>query len=278
MSFNSKVSALCSGKLNSLQGILTDYDRDILCSSFIAGGAITSIAKEKNPKDYDLFFTNEESISKTIRTLVRYANVELDFKVEADPINPNLKRGVLHSTTSMRVEEVIDSLNLWLKERDNNRISYVSKNAITLKNGLQIIFRFIGEPKEVFTTFDYEHCKIYWRPSPLGFSLGKVHFEGKSLESITKNELIYTNNSRFVLSALSRLNKFVKRGWGITTSSLLALAVSAGKIDWSDSKILEEELLGIYGIDNKTLSLILKSCTTESVVDLDKIIEILGEV
>jgi hypothetical protein len=58
----------------------------------------------------------------------------------------------------------------------------------------------------------------------------------------------------------------------------LSLALTAAKIDWSNRDALEEELLGIYGIENKTLKTILNLCSTENKVDLDKVVQVLGEV
>jgi len=209
----------------------------------------------------------------------------LTLTVEQDNINPNLHRGYLFLNNAFRedtLEKAIDRFNENCKKYKikSHKVypTYLSKNALTLSNGVQLIFRFIGEPKEVFSTFDYEHCKVYWRPNPLGLLLGSVHYEGRSQESIAKNELIYTGNTRFVLSAISRLNKFIKRGWGISPSSLLSLALSVNKVDWSSREALEEELLGIYGIENQTLKTILNLCSKEGKVDLDKVVQVLGEV
>jgi len=287
MSFVRTVNNQCQSKLVDLELSSTVFNKEILCSSFIAGGAIVSIAKEEVVKDYDLFFTTPKAAQAVFNTIIQKLNLGSYFKLEfeVDPINPNLQRGKLALVRENKstLEELIEQFNTNAKGiRGNRRVkvypSYLSKNAISLSNGVQLIFRFVGEPKEVFTTFDYEHCKVYWRPNPLGLLLGSVHYEGRSQESLAKNELIYTGNTRFVLSAISRLNKFIKRGWGVSPSSLLSLAVSASKVNWTDPVALEEELLGIYGIESKTLKIILGMCSEENKVDLDKIVQVLGEV
>ncbi len=289
MSFVRTVNNLCESKLLELNLGSKSYNKDILCNSFIAGGAIISLSKEEKVKDYDLFVTSSDSVISLFNTLVRRTPNGSCFElvVNKDEQNPNLKRGSLKLAEGFReknLDDFIDNFNYSCKQNKSyNRTYkvlpvYLSKNALTLSNGIQLIFRFIGEPKEVFTSFDYEHCKVYWRPNPLGLLLGTVTYEGRSQESIAKNELIYTGNTRFVLSAISRLNKFIKRGWGIAPSSLLSLALSSSKVDWANRQALEEELLGIYGIENKTLKQILEMCSTENKVDLDKVVQVLGEV
>lgn len=284
MSFARTVNNLCEQKLKELELSKVFYDRHILCSSFIAGGMITSVAKEEKIKDFDMFITNDFSARTLFYELASRTKLGPVFRLitKADEKNPKLFRGSLATDSNNTIEELIDKFNESCKNNKSNSYSvvpaYLSRNALMLSNGIQLIFRFIGEPEEVFTTFDYEHCKTYWRPNPLGLTLGKVHYSGQCQESLAKNELIYTGNTRFVLSAISRLNKYIKRGWGISPSSLLSLAVSASKINWSDRNTLEEELLGIYGIENSILKKILDNCSKENTVDLDKIIEILGEV
>lgn len=293
MSFLRTVNNLCEAKLKELNFGGKFFSSHILCNSFIAGGAIISVSKEEKIKDYDLFVTKGTSAVTLFNSLVQRVPGGSNFQLEVtkDEKNPNLERGTLKSAVVGWPPENVKSLEDQIDEFNQNCKSfkttgrshkvvpaYLSKNALTLNNGIQLIFRFIGEPKEVFTTFDYEHCKVYWRPNPLGLLLGTVTYEGRSQESIAKNELIYTGNTRFVLSAVSRLNKFIKRGWGISPSSLLSLAVSSSKVDWANRQALEEELLGIYGIENKTLKQILEMCSTEDKVDLDKVVQVLGEV
>jgi hypothetical protein len=285
MSFLRTINKLCETRLEEL-GIPPSYrQKHVLCNSFIAGGALISVARQEKVKDYDWFVTDPGSARTLFNHLVARVPVGnyIRLIVAQDTVNPKLHRGILISEKpGVEVEELIDQFNndcKTIKKKANTVYPvYLSKNALMLSNGVQLIFRFIGEPKEVFSTFDFEHCKTYWRPAPLGLLLGAVHYEGRSQESIAKNELIYTGNTRFVLSAISRLNKFISRGWGISPSSLLALAVTSSKVDWSSREALKEELLGIYGIENQTLETILNMCSEENKVDLDKVVQVLGEV
>jgi hypothetical protein len=286
MSFTRDVSLVCKSKLDEVM-LAGGSSRRLLTDSFFAGGVITSHCKGEKVKDYDLFFISEETLRSYLHSFLSFhgwwSAFKLEFKV--DPKNPKLKRCAIvpkEANTNTTVESFIEEFNRVCKSKSQTAKhaapSYLSHNALSLTNGVQLIFRFVGEPEEVFSTFDYEHCKTYWRPSALGISDGKVEFLGKSLESLAKNELVYTSNSRFVLSAISRLNKFIKRGWGVAPSSLLAIASSAAKVNWQNKEELREELLGIYGISPVVLSQILALTSKEEVVDLDKVIEMLGEV
>jgi hypothetical protein len=282
MSFNRNVSLVCRKKLEEIQS----YSRDrLFTDSFFAGGVITSHCKDEKVKDYDLFFTSVEALKGALNYYLGFHGwySSFDLVSEQDKLNPKLARVSIQprQNSTRKTDEFIKVFNSdFKKSGSGDRVTpvYLSHNALSLSNGVQLIFRFVGEPEEVFSTFDYEHCKTYWRPSPLGIADGKVTFSGKSLESLAKNELIYTGQSRFVLSAISRLNKFIKRGWGVAPSSLLSIASSAAKVDWQNKDKLREELLGIYGIDPEVLTQILDYSSKEEKVDLDKVIEMLGEV
>ena len=281
MSFNRDVTLACAPNIQWLSSYLDDKDRvSLYTNTFFAGGMFTSIIAKEKPKDYDVFFSDPDTATLLFNTFKRYCNwcVYLELLWVVDEINPKLVRGSLVSThSSFSVDHLIAHANKNAKKR-KNEFSFISKNAMSLDNGIQLIFRFVGQPEEVFSTFDYEHCKVAWQAKALGLTLGETTFYGKSLDSLAKNELVYSGNTRFVLSALSRLNKFIKRGWGIAPSSLLSLAISASKVNWSDKHQLEEELLGIYGIDPQVLTEILSLAQSDKKIDLDKVIEMLGEV
>jgi len=282
MSFIRNVSLACRSRLDEIN---TKNNKKLLTNSFFAGGVITSICKGEKVKDYDLFFSDFDLLKSIVDYNLGFHNYGASFSIkkEVDPKNPKLERAVLYKKPdvygNLSVDEFIEEFNKYSKNWGGAiKPTYLSHNALSFSNGVQAIFRFIGEPEEVFTTFDYEHCKTFWRPSALGVSDGKVEFLGKSLESLAKNELIYTRNTRFVLSAISRLNKFISRGWGVAPSSLLSIAASASKVDWNNKEVLREELLGIYGISPTTLNVILDLASREQEVNLDKVIEMLGEV
>jgi len=281
MSFNKSINDVCSRKLQEVCG----GKGRLLSETFFAGGVITSHCKGEQVKDYDLFFTTVATLEQAVYYYLSPHNQARFFKLAATPdkINPKLTRVSIQPREGAKLttDQFIKDFNLTCKKtRSTGQTvpAYLSHNALSLNNGVQLIFRFVGEPEDVFSTFDYEHCKTFWRPSPLGISEGKTYFLGRSLESLAKNELIYTSQSRFVLSAISRLNKFIKRGWGVAPSSLLAIASSAAKVDWGNKEKLREELLGIYGIDPEVLTQILDYSSKEEKLDLDKVIEMLGEV
>lgn len=259
----------------------------LLASSYFSGGLITSVCRKEKIKDYDLFFEKGDVLAKVVQHYIKYHAWGEKFAVEVvkDELNPKLHRAAIVPTTAkVSTDAFINSFNRvakehnWKNKKDNVYPVFLSHNALTLSNDVQIIFRFIGEPEEVFTTFDFEHCKTYWRPAPLGVASGKTCFSGNSLECLAKGELLYTKQSRFILSAMSRMAKFVKRGWEMPPNSLVSLASSAAEVNWKDPKKLKEELLGIYGIDPETLTKILKASLTDETINLEKIIKILGEV
>lgn len=226
----------------------------VLGDVYLAGGAIVSAIDGKPPKDLDLFFITPDiaaSVFAKIREVIKkqLPQVEMTFTIEADTTEPELFRGT--------TEADLGAINTKLKTLGADYpIKYVSKNAVTFKNGIQFITRFIGEPKKVFTTFDYEHCKVYYKLSAV--DSGNLVFEGQSAEAIATRNLLYSGDSRFVCSALYRLSKFVKRGWKVTPQVFLRLLESATKINWTSIESVEEELNGFYALTPADIDYIVK--------------------
>ena len=243
-----KLTASFTKALSAFEGCISKKDLALLVlpNVFLAGGAITSTIAGEEPSDFDLFCKTEEAATLIFNKFNGTGLFKgLQLRVEQDPINPALKRGSLYTTGAKSVNELLDEVNEVLKQK-KSAVKYISNNAITLSSGLQVTLRFIGQPEAVFTTFDYEHCKVYFELDPLGNS--EPVFCGQSMLSIASRELIYTGDSRFVLSAIARLIKFSKRGWKHHASIIFKLMFSATKVDWTSLKVVEEELNGFYGI------------------------------
>lgn len=246
----------------------------ILDSTFIAGGAVTSYLAKRTPKDYDLFFSNEEDCIEVVEALLNSDARTMPLlkkkvlRFEKDTAGTKLMIGMLDCAP-----EEIDAIN---SKHSPGVIKFVSRNAITLQNNLQIIFRFVGQPEEVFKTFDFEHCKCYWKSLPTGLTAGKFYIDPKASLAFATKQLVYTQRSRFILSALYRMTKFVRRGWSVPLSTLYALTQDASTIDLTDPKVVESELLGFYGFRLNDLSAVIAlSVGDDGRVDPTKLISYL---
>lgn len=119
-----------------------------------------------------------------------------------------------------------------------------TENAVTVelkgpKAPAQIITRFHGEPKRIFESFDYEHCKAYYVSSTRELVYNK--------DLIVNKKLRYTGEDSYPVNALSRMAKYISRGYKIDKESVLNLAMKLSKTNLDDPKVYSDQLIGFYG-------------------------------
>lgn len=132
-------------------------------------------------------------------------------------------------------EEEITSL----PEKPKYRPVFLSANAITLSDKIQIVIRFYGEPAAIHENYDYVHCTNYWYSKDRGLVLNQP-----ALESILSKELVYIG-SKYPLCSIIRTRKFLKRGWTINAGQYLKMCFQVSKIDLTDIAVLEDQLIGV---------------------------------
>lgn len=123
------------------------------------------------------------------------------------------------------------------KEKRKYYPVFISTNAITLSNGIQIVVRFYGEPSKIHETYDFEHTKAY-------YYAGELNIPTKVYETVMNKVLIYTG-SRYPVCSLFRMRKFIARGWTINAGQILKMAMQISDLDLSDIDVLEDQLIGV---------------------------------
>lgn len=124
------------------------------------------------------------------------------------------------------------------EEKPKYRPVFLSSNAITLSDDVQIILRFWGDVEEIHRNFDFIHCQNYWT-----FNDG-VTLNLESVESLMSKTLVY-NGSLYPICSIFRMKKFIQRGWQINAGQTLKMALQISKLDLTSFKILEEQLTGV---------------------------------
>ena len=213
--------------------------------SIITGGCITSMLLGENINDYDYYF-------KDIDTAFAVADYFCEqFTVD----NPKSKRNptAVIDNDKNRINIVIasegiaeDDSNEQFKEdkkEDKNkkkfRPVFLSSNAITLSNKIQLIIRFFGEAAEIHKNFDFVHCTNYWTSH-----VNKLELNPAAVESILAKELYY-NGSLYPLCSVIRTRKFITRGWYINAGQYLKMCFQISRLDLSDIDVLKEQLTGV---------------------------------
>lgn len=132
----------------------------------------------------------------------------------------------------------IDSNELKKDGKELYRPIFLSTNAITLSNKVQLVIRFYGDPEEIHKNYDFVHCTNYWTKKS-----GLVLKQG-ALESILSKELIYVG-SKYPVCSVIRTRKFLKDGWHINAGQYLKMLFQVSELDLSNIDVLEEQLIGV---------------------------------
>lgn len=115
---------------------------------------------------------------------------------------------------------------------------FLSTNAITLSNGIQIVVRFYGEPDKIHETYDFAHTKAYWTSDTGTIIPNEVY------DAVINKTLIYTG-SKYPVCSIFRMRKFIERGWKINAGQMLKICMQVSDLDLTDIDTLEDQLVGV---------------------------------
>ena len=206
----------------------------------------------KNQRGMPLNISLDEEATDRVRIVVRSAGIAsedgADSPYEFFEARPADEAGEYVSEVMAdpgEIEEVYEAteqaaLNVEGEDdRPPYRPVFLSTNAITLSDKVQIILRFYGEPDEIHANYDFVHCTNYWTSWDGGLVLHKG-----ALESLLTKELRYVG-SKYPLCSLFRVRKFVQRGWTINAGQILKMAWQVSELDLSSVSVLEDQLTGV---------------------------------
>jgi hypothetical protein len=98
-------------------------------------------------------------------------------------------------------------------------VKLITDNAINLSDKIQLITKFTGSPSEVTDKFDWQHIKSYY-----DCNTEKLHLTSDVYQLVVEKDLIYTG-SDYPLSSLMRLKKYIKKGWNVSNTTILHIAL-----------------------------------------------------
>jgi hypothetical protein len=116
---------------------------------------------------------------------------------------------------------------------------YISANAITLSDKIQLIIRFFGDADEIHSNYDFAHCTCYWESDT-----GKLTLPNEALECLLTKELRY-KGSKYPLASIIRAKKFVNRGFTVNAGQYLKMAMQLNDMDLRNLNVLEDQLIGV---------------------------------
>lgn len=136
-------------------------------------------------------------------------------------------------------DENIETLTPPTAPEDRYRPVFLSTNAITLSDKVQLVVRFYGEPDQIHENYDFVHCTNYYDHKE-----EKVTLRQEAVEALINKELRYVG-SKYPLCSVIRTRKFIKRGFYISAGQYLKMCFQLSQLDLTNIDVLEDQLVGV---------------------------------
>lgn len=242
-------------------------------NTIVTGGAIASMLLGERPNDYDVYMKTKEAVKRLAIYYVskfkelngeKFENMEISYQpVVQEETLKNIKgededRVVIYMKSAgvagesqeeysyyeMRdMDDATEFASTLAEEiKDDSKPRYrpifLSQNAITLSDKMQIVIRFYGEPNEIHENYDFAHAKNYY-----DYDKNYLHLDPEALECLLSRTLIY-RGSLYPVASIFRMKKFLERGWRISAGQQLKIMWQISEIDLKDHDVIREQLTG----------------------------------
>lgn len=205
-------------------------------NTMITGGSIVSMLLGEKVKDYDLYFRDYN----TCRAVVEYYAKSFGDKISVEIIGDRISIRVQDNSIFKQEGEFADEEPIATEGKDPEfKPIYMSSNAITLTDEIQLVCRFYGEPEQIHENYDFIHCTCFWKSWD-----DELILPAAALESIITKELRYVG-SKYPLCSLIRIRKFVARQWTINAGQILKMVMQLQSLDLTNIAVLQDQLVGV---------------------------------
>lgn len=239
-------------------------------NTIITGGCIASMLLGEEVNDFDIYFADTITAEAVAKYYVKkfieknhpkgsWGEIRMKVLTIPNRVLVEIKSaGVMSeggstgyrffeqppaSATDITTNEYMDDLFSHVQEDvesdDPYRPVFISQNAITLSNDIQLVIRFTGSPETIHSNYDFVHCMNYWTSRDM-----KVVTNNDSLLSLLSKELVY-KGSKYPICSLVRTRKFIKRGWTINAGQYLKMSWQVSKLNLEDHGVLQDQLIGV---------------------------------
>ena len=242
--------------------------------TIVTGGSIASMLLGEKVNDYDIYFKTLETTQRVAEYYVAKFNAAKVIKSEGTlsdhtpvvcrDVIKNIKgyeedricikiksAGVAHEEMSeykyfeTRPEEeqqdFMESLGALESSEDKPKYRpvFLSQNAITLSDRMQIVIRFHGLPSQIHDNYDFVHAMSYF-----DWDTKELVIPAAAMESMMSKTLYY-HGSLYPLCSIFRAKKFIERGWHISAGQLLKIMWQISEVDLKDRLVMQEQLIGV---------------------------------
>ena len=266
-------------KVNEWANTITDPHVKSLVkkNTIITGGSIASMLLGEPVNDYDVYLRDKESTLAVANYYVAKYNERQEAKKKAGTENKSCngyKAEVRELQLTNIKGEMEDRVVVWMQSAgvasdtqsdytyfetmgpdasrefassfkceesatDKYRVSFMSDNAITLTDKIQIVIRFYGDPDKIHSNYDFIHACNYYDAGT-----DQLVLKQEALEALLSRELIYCG-SLYPVCSIFRTKKFIERHWRISAGQLLKIMFQISDIDLRDYNVLRDQMCGV---------------------------------
>ena len=123
--------------------------------------------------------------------------------------------------------------------KEKYRPKFITSNAITLSDKIQLVTRFYGEVEEIHKNYDFAHCTCAWSSWN-----NRLFLPERALECIINKELFYIG-SKYPLCSIIRTRKYLDRGYHINAGQYVKMCMQLNELDLNNVEVLEDQLTGV---------------------------------
>lgn len=252
------IKAIIAKKFNAFADSIEDEKVRALVkkNTIVTGGCIASMLLGEKVNDFDLYFADKETCVAVgeyyVAKFVAATGHPMKLEYDGDRVRIVTEAGhrgetagdVATLTDSGEIEDAYEDLTEAAQEAESEgdaeyRPVFMSTNAITLTDRVQLVLRFYGDPDAIHENYDFVHCTNYWVSRD-----GSLTLRQPALESLLSRELRYVG-SKYPVCSVIRLRKFIRRGWVINAGQILKAVMQISELDLTDPKVLEDQLTGV---------------------------------
>lgn len=194
---------------NSLGDGMFDLLKDNGC--YVAGGALTSIACNREINDLDIYFPSFQSLIKVVTEI---------FTQQKD-----------HLLSMEYIVHHMTKKSLLLKNDGDIKVQFIH-------------FQFFENVQQIFNTFDFTVCMAAY-----DLAEDEVVFEDDFMLHNSQRYLKFNPDTAFPIVSLLRAGKYQERGYTISKSEMLRIAMKCMTLNIDSYEELAEHIGGMYGID-----------------------------
>lgn len=224
--------------------------------AIITGGAFVSLLNNESPNDYDIYFKTKEDLLIVVKYYVAEWKKEHDHhEISVIDENDRIKVRIKSAGAVFESDEesgIDDDTEPFLTENEESpteqnpdidkpkyRPRYITTNAISLSDKIQIVIRFFGSVEEIHSNYDFTHTTCSYN-----YENKEVILPAKALECIITKELQY-QGSKYPLASIIRTRKFINRGWFVNAGQYLKMCLQLNELNLKDLSVFEDQLVGV---------------------------------